>query len=207
MLTKCYRLFYITIPPFKNRKDFTQMPRVRKRTKYEPEPLDQELFQELLHILHHVCFNGNWAQTSRAVGVSRPTAMRWVNSPPTMPHWNVVLREVLKIVIADLKLSPHRSHRKRARQAMQRLNTLPQVQATVEQMKDNDRAQDGAVKELLIYLNETPGQSASTKTLRQQLNYSTRTLRAAAKTLNLDIEVEGFGEEKTVYYSMPRSTT
>lgn len=175
--------------------------KVRKFGNYVPQPLDQEVFDELLHILHSVLLNGNWAATARALGISKPTAVRWVNQPPKQNHWNMILRHIIRELTAQLRASPHKKHRIRARTALARLQELPAVKGDTV---DVDWDPTESVREVLIALNEAPGQTLTSRELRRITTLRPSQLTAIAQRLCLTKETEGFGKDKVTHYSLPR---
>ena len=202
-MTKPVLVYIIEVPPSTQGgtlESFTLM-KTRKFGKYELPPLDEDLFEELFHILHSVLLNSNWAATSRTLGVSRATAMKWVNSPPKNPWWNFVLRHVIRELTRQLRMSHIKAHRKRARLALHRLQELPAVSGEPVEV---DWDPDESVQEVLIALNEAPGQTLTTAELKRITSLTARQIRAAAIRLCLVREVEGFGEDKVAYYSIPR---
>lgn len=176
------------------------MPKVRRFGNYTPQPLDEDLFAELLHVLHQILFDGNWSATSRALGVSKPTAIRWVNKPPANPWMNVVLRTIIRDLTRQMRMSPHKRHTKRAQEAIKRLQTLPQAELDIDEADDPS----DAIRDVLISLNQAPGQELTLDEIRQKTGRSRRTIRLAAARLCLHKETTGFGEDKETYYSIPR---
>lgn len=176
------------------------MPKVRKFGNYTPKPLDPDLFQELLHILHRILFDGNWSATARALGVSKPTALRWVNNPPTAPWWNLVLRTIIRDLTRQMRLSPHKKHTQRAGDAIKRLQQLPHVEIDVEDFEDPS----DAARDILTTVNLAPGQELTADQIRQRTGRSKREIRTAAARLCLHRTTTGFGADKETYYSIPR---
>lgn len=178
------------------------MPKIRKYTKYEPEPLDEEKFQELLHILHQVIYSGNWSATARALGVSTPTAIRWVNNPPKQPGWLFMLRQVIREITSQLKYSPHK---KDQRIRLKALNRLAELGHIVVSNVESDYEILQSVKRVLATLNEAPGQTLSLTELHRSTGYSKATIRSIAMRLQLITETSGFGSKKQTHYSIPRT--
>ena len=169
--------------------------------------LDENKFYQLFDILHDNIYEGNWSATARALGISTPTARRWFTEPPKQYWWNFVLTQVIRENIRQLRLSRNRKHKQLARIATAALARHAQKDLLMD--VDNETThEEGALKHLLIIVNEAPGQTISTRDLRKPAfsgGYSMSTLRATAKALGLKRETEGFGEDKQTYYSMPRS--
>jgi hypothetical protein len=178
------------------------MPSVRKFAKFKPKPLDEELFQELLHILHSIIYNGNWSATARALGVSTPTAQRWVNNPPKQAHYTMILREVIREITSQLKYSPHKKDKRTRIKALQRMADLKQISISNVETPEQTRE---SLRLFLATLNEAPGQTMTLQELKKATGLSSKSVRAIALRLEVDSETSGFGSEKQTHYSIPRT--
>lgn len=181
------------------------MPKTRKFGQYAPPPLDEDLFAEYLHLLHMVIFNGNRAASARALGITPLTFQAYVNKPPKNPWWNMILERTIRDMVRQLSISPYKKHNKRAKKVLTRMQDLPSAKVLYDAILSDEVADEGATKDILMLLNETPGQTLTLHQLRQRSNRSARTIRIAAQRLCLTVETTGFGEDKATYISIPRS--
>jgi hypothetical protein len=183
------------------------MPKAKSMINYEMPPLDEDLFYTLFDILHDTIYKGNYSATARALSISPITAKRWARHPPTSQSWwNVILAHTIQQLCSQMRHSNSRTHQKQAKLAIAQL-TRHNVSQLVSNIERDDHTEDGAVRHLLIKLNEAPGQTLSTQQLRLPAysgGYTLRTFRAAAVRLMLDKDTEGFGPDKVTYYSIPR---
>lgn len=183
------------------------MPRPKKVTNFIAfPPPDDFLFYDLFDILHETCFNKNLSAVARCLGVSIPTVKRWITDPPQQRYWPTILTAAIREVVRQMRLSPHRRHRKAAKIAIAQLSrhNLKDAMDLVEQDEVND---EGVVRELLKIVNEAPGQTIRVDDLKKgkySATHSMRAYRHAAVRLQLDKDTEGFGSDKVTYWSMPR---
>lgn len=180
------------------------MPNRRTNPDFRPKELDQELFHELFHILHGSMLRGNYSATSRVLGCTRKTAIRYATTAPTQWWWNKLLVEVIKDVYADLVQSGSKLSRGYAKRAMTDLMRV--IPRDAEYMEFNAANNDGARKHLLSLFRELD--QVSTRQLklpRFSGGHSPRILRRAAEELELDKVTEGYGDEKVTYYRLPES--
>lgn len=176
-------------------------------SKFKPRPLDTDLFHTLFDILHDGCMENNYAATARVLGINPKTVKRWAITAPSDPWLNVVLQRAITEVYYFLANSRHKKFRKRAANVRGQLHRSG-LSTLTEVIEDNEANNSGAVRHLLISLNEAPGQELSTRDLRKPAysgGYSLRMLRQAADIMELERETTGFGEDKQTFYRLPRS--
>lgn len=169
-------------------------------------PSDDSLFHDLFDILHETCLNGNWTATARVLDVSIPTAKRWNTHPPQQRWWPSLLQIAIRECTRQMRLSPHKKHRRRAALAVDQLSRH-RLKDAAEELQKDEISDDGVVRELLRIVNEAPGQTIKVTDLKKAKysgEYSMRAYRYAAERLQLDKETEGFGADKVTYWSMPR---
>lgn len=176
-------------------------------SKFTPQPLDEDLFFNLFDILHDGCFSGNWSATSRVLGLHPRTTREWSKKPPKGPWWNHILQAAIMEVYRSMANSTHKKTRKRAAVVRGMLH-----KAELHQLKDYmeyNEANNSTVRlELLVHINEAPGQELSTRDLRKAAYmgaYNQNSVREAAKQLCLIRETRGFGDDKQTFYRMPTS--
>ena len=177
--------------------------------KHNLPPLDKELFHELLDILYYGIFEENWTAVARVLDTSVPTVKRWFVNPPKQRWWNYILERTIRELVAHMREHPKKRMRRKARKITDQLSRYTNLRTLQAYVETDEVENAGSVRHLLMTVNEAPGQTISTADLRKPAHsggYSLRTLRRAAQHLGLEIDTEGFGEDKLTYYSMPRET-
>lgn len=176
-------------------------------SKWEPKPLDEDMFYELFDILHDGCFEGNWSQTARVLCVGQRTIRNWSKQPPRGSWWNHILTQLINECYQSMVHSKHKKIRKRAEKIKGQLH-----RAGLHTLQDyliwNEANNSDVQRALLVAINETDTQSMTLQELKKPAHlgaYSERAIRAAAESLGLVREVTGFGKEKIVTYRMPTS--
>jgi hypothetical protein len=174
-------------------------------SKYPLPPMDEDRFHELFDILHDGCFEGNWAATARALGVSINTAKKWSKEAPTR-YWetNNVL-QAIKYIHSLMASSKHKQHRTRAAKIVVQLKRQ-NLELDAEHLEQNTSAHGEALLHLISTLAWTKLREMSTEELHLAANsggFSKRILRQAAEQIGLPKETRGFGKDKITWYSIP----
>lgn len=180
------------------------MPNRRNNFYMAERTLNPDRFLELFHILHGSIFRGNFSATSRALGITRVTAIKYATEAPKQWWWEDVLINVIKTAYAEMVQSGSKRTRGLAKRAINDLTRILPREA--EYMEFNAANQSNARRHLLSLFREYD--QISTRQLRKPAfsgGYSYSSLRRAADDLELDKETTGFGDEKVTYYRLPES--
>lgn len=154
-----------------------------------------DLLFEILKEKHSLC--------ARVLGVSTSTWRRWETNPPTMPHWNLVLRHVIKTLLRNLvatKKSTTKKHKRRMTEALALIPHSTDFEEDVAYAAYDDSEATLHLRHLLqgegMYWDEirTAGNSGG---------FSQKTLRTAAARLNVVKTQQGYGDHKRSFWRLP----
>lgn len=164
--------------------------------------LDIDEFNKLTDLLFEAAKENN-AYCARLLGVSTITWKKWTNDPPTWPWWNLVLRQAIKHLIANLVAQRRMNTKKHKQRVIQALARIPQsdiMEDSIASLAYDIRGAELHLRNLLarrgmfadeIYKAGNAG------------GYTPRMLRTAAKKLGVVKQSEGFGEDKRSYWRLP----
>lgn len=184
------------------------MPRIKDRptlTNFMPDiqPLDLEEFSALTDLLF-VALNQNNSACARICGVSRITWLRWRTKPPTWPYWNHILREIIKTVMANMRIQ-RRGHLDNHKANIQSLyQRIPQGWQLKDQIDEWTYQVSGAQDHLLRLLSNG---GMYVDEIRHPVNaggYSMSALRSAAKRLKIIKDTRGYGDDKRTKWKLPK---
>jgi len=167
---------------------------------WEPK-LDVEEFNALTDLLFET-LKENSSACARVLGISRLTWKKWENTPPTWPHWNMVLRNVIKHYLSALNSRRGLTKKHRTR-VMEALANIPQSDELIEDIDMLAYNLSGAQAHIRRILGRS---GMSWRDLKKPANcggYDPRTLQRAAKTLGVIKSQEGFGSDKRSYWRLP----
>ncbi len=167
-----------------------------------PTPkLDLDEFNALTDLLYEAV-KGNQALCARLLGVNVKTWKRWEKTPPDWPWWNLVLRTIIKEVLAHLqgKRGITKHHRNRTLEALSRIPRAEVFMDEVDKLAYNYTAAEAHLRRMLRE------KGMFWDKLRLPANsggYTQKTLRLAAKKLGVVKTQEGYGEHKRSYWRLP----
>ena len=177
-----------------------------KRRNFRPQELtftlNHEEFYDLTDLLFEVLKENNSA-CARVLGINQRTWMRWSTVPPTMPHWNMILRYVIKEILKSMVIHRVSHAKKTQRRMLDALAKIPDSTDFTKQIEHEAYNESEAMLHLRTLLQrggmfwdeiKLPGSSGG---------YSPQTLRAAAKRLSVVRSQEGFGKAKRSFWRLP----
>jgi hypothetical protein len=171
-----------------------------KLPKFRPK-LDLDEFNALTDLLFETCKEKH--QTcAKLLGISVLTWRKWEQSPPGWPYWNLVLRYVIREYLGamEARRGLTRSHRLRIRDRLQHIERAEELDGEITAIA---QSLSGAQRHIRLTLG---GKGMFWDELRLPANcggYSPRTLRKAARTLEVVMTQEGYGQHKRSYWRMP----
>lgn len=165
-------------------------------------PLDLDEFNALTDLLFEAT-EGNRKAISRLLAIDRRTWDSWIDTPPEWPWWNIVLRHAIKLTLTGMvgrHKSPAAKHRQRIREALSR---IPHSQEFEDEIVRQGLEHRGAEKHLYTLL--LPGGQFWSYIRLNGNNggYTERTLRQAARSLNVKMTQRGFGKDKDSWWELP----
>lgn len=164
--------------------------------------LDHDEFYKLTDLLFEV-LKEKHAACARVLGVSTSTWRRWETDPPTMPHWNLVLRYVIKEILKTMvsqRRGLSQSHQRRMLNALAKIPNSTEFQEEVEYEAYRDSEAQLHLRHLLqhggMFWDEIklPANSGG---------FTVKTLRVAAARLNIVKTQEGYGQDKRSFWRLP----
>ena len=167
----------------------------------DPAPLNTEEFYLLTDLLFEA-LKGNDSLCARQLHVSRPTWKRWEQVPPVWPYWNIVLRHILKEILAQLdtkRYSLKKSHKRRILEALSRIED-ESVLTTAAHLAQEYRGAESHLRRLLAvkgkYIDEVllPANCGG---------YSKKSIEVASRSLGIIKTAEGFGKSKRSFWRLP----
>ena len=173
----------------------------RARVTEIPTPqLDTDEFETLYSILFET-MKEKHAACARLLGVSVITWRKWNKEPPTWPYWNLVIKHVLTSIIPYLYgRGMTRTHKHRLINALSNLKRDDPLRDLIQSAAQD---QAGAVKHLRKLLMKRGMFSDDIRKPANCGGYTMKSLRAAAKILEVDISYTGYGEHKRSFWELP----
>lgn len=163
--------------------------------------LDLEEFHALTDILFEM-FKENSAACARVLGISRITWKRWEKNPPTWPHWNTVLRSVIKSYLPVLasRRGLTRKHHANIVMALTRVREGTKLGEEIGNLAYEAAGAETHLRRLLsrkgMYWHEI-------RAVANAGGYTAKSLRLAARAIGVVKTQEGFGEDKRSYWRLP----
>lgn len=178
--------------------------KLRRQTKLHiPEyHLDKEEFSALTDLLFEV-LKENHSACARVLGVSTQTWRSWETKPPKMPHWNMILRHVIKEILKAMVASRRGISKSRQRRLLDALARIPESTAFEEQVAYEAYNESEAVLHLRVLLQQGGMYWDEIRLAANSGGFSRGTLRIAAARLNVVKQQHGFGEEKRSFWRLP----
>lgn len=177
----------------------------RIKLKRFEKTLDTEEFQKLADLLFEATGSNNNAYCARLLGVSTVTWKGWLKKPPKWVWWNEVLRLVIKEVLANLIVT--NNHKTKTRKHKQRiqdaLNALPRSQELLEQVHDMANNYTSSQRHLRKLLSKGGMFWHDIRLQKNSGGFTEKTLRVAARKLDVVQTSTGFGAEKTSFWRLP----
>jgi hypothetical protein len=171
-----------------------------KVSQFRPK-LEVDEFNALTDLLFE-CLKEKHSACARILGISRMTWKSWEKEPPTWPWWNLIIRTAIKEYLAgvEAKRGLTAKHRRRI---LDRLAQIEQNEDFLDDITMLAANLSGAERHLQMTLG---GKGMFWDELRKPANcggYTERTLRKAARTLQVVKTQEGYGEDKRSYWRLP----
>lgn len=168
-----------------------------------PTPkLDTKEFEALTDLLYEA-LKGNQSQCARMLGINIRTWKRWEKEPPTWPWWNLVLRNVIREILAHLRQRSGGITRKHLNRIRDSLSMIPEGETLAEQAEMLAYDYTGAQAHLRRLLSRKGMYWDEIRLAANTGGYTQKTLRVAAKQLKIIKTQEGFGENKRSYWRLP----
>lgn len=174
-------------------------------SKFQPKPLDHDLFFQLFDILHDGCMDGNWSATARLLGVTTRTARLWSKTPPKFAWINHILHQCITEVYHSMTHSKHKKIRRKAEKVAGQL-ARSDLHSLQEYLQYNEANNENVKRALFVEMLSLPDEGTTLNELRKPGRigaYSERAIRGAAQDLGLIIETRGFGADKKTHYRLP----
>ena len=171
------------------------------KIKAKAETLDLDEFNALTDLLFEV-FKENSAACARVLGISRITWKKWEKEPPTWPHWNVVLRHIIKSYLPALaaRRGLTAKHKERIIALLTQVKEGDKLGEEIGTLAYNLAGAEAHLRRLLarkgMYWDEIRGP-------KNCGGYTWKTLRMAARALGVVKTQEGYGDEKRSYWRLP----
>lgn len=173
----------------------------RSRVKQLALQLNIAEFNALTDVLFEL-YKENYSACAKLLGISRHTFKRWEKVPPTWPYWNVVLRHVIKHTLAGIiqKRGATAKHKKRILAAF---NAIPDSTAFADEI--NNLAYNNAAAETHLRRLLSPGGMFFDEICKAANSggFDEKTLRRAARNLQIVKTQEGYGEHKRSFWRLP----
>lgn len=170
---------------------------------HDPQPLDLDEFSALTDLLF-VAMNENHAACARVVGVSRLTWRKWETKPPTWPYWNFILREILKLTMANMHAQRKGHMDTHKKYIEENLAKIPHGNELFRQVNEHTLQISGAQDHLLKLLSQGGMYVHEIRRPANSGGYSDTALRTAARKLGIKKHAVGFGTDKRVKWKLPK---
>jgi hypothetical protein len=171
-----------------------------KLPKFRPK-LDVDEFNKLTDLVFEM-MKEKHAACAKLLGISTVTWRKWERNPPRWPYWNLVLRHVIREYLGamEARRGLTRAHRLRIRDRLAQIERAEELDEEITALAQN---LSGAERHLRLTLG---GKGMFWDELRLAANsggYSPKTLRKAARALDVIKTQEGYGKHKRSYWRLP----
>lgn len=171
-----------------------------KLPKFRPK-LDVDEFNKLTDLLFEACKEKH-ALCAKLLGISVLTWRKWERNPPRWPYWNIILRYVIREYLGaiEARRGLTRQHRLRIKDRLQQIERAEELDEQIVVLAQN---LSGAQRHIRLTLG---GKGMFWDELRLPANcggYSPKTLRKAARALDVIMTQEGYGNKKRSYWRLP----
>lgn len=150
-------------------------------------------YRELWDLLFLELLQANKSAMARMLGVSIPTVGRYDPTTGDGPSnkqwwWNIVIENIILELCHEMKNSPRKRYRNRAKRVIQALADNRRTRRMAERITTEAEDHSAATRYLLALIADAPGQTMRVKDIAKAANsgaFHMRTLRGAAERLCL----------------------
>lgn len=164
--------------------------------------LDQDLFDDLRIVL--ISLTGSETAAARHIGISAQTFKSWRTKPPRMRHWNLVLNEVIKDVLA--KTIPPRKSSNKYEQYYRALDILRKHNRTPKHDYEVPTKLPASTRHLARLLSREGMYWDEIRRPAHSGGFSQTSLRMAAEQLGVVKYQHGYGENKRSFWVWPETS-
>jgi hypothetical protein len=170
------------------------------RVKAFTPTLDEDEFHALCDLLYELLKKKDSA-CARVLGVHRNTWKKWNTHPPDFPWWNLILRHLIKLYIAG-SISRGGLTGSHLRAIRDRLSQVPNSTELEEEAVSLAYNLTGAQTHLRELLKKKGMFWDQIRLAAHCGGYSQKTLKQAARSLEVVKTQEGFGKNKRSYWRL-----
>lgn len=156
----------------------------------------------LLDLLFEVTKCNN-AQCARLLEISQKTWKKWIKSPPPEWYWPLVLRALIKNLLASIIAQRKHSGKKYQQQILRRLAKIPNNRDYEIEIGDMAYNIRGAEAHLRAKLQRGGMWWSDLQRAGHSGGYTKQSLRKAAAALRVVKTQEGFGADKDSFWRLP----